>query len=120
MFHSYRSGKQPISDKAWRKLEAAEQRAGMGIAPSANAESLGKANESEDSSAWKDATDLAREGSWQPLAEVLMRRLPIDTLFATAEEILASQAPGAVKQVIAILKILRERVPQEVPPNHIP
>ncbi len=25
MFHAYRSGKYPISDKAWRKLEAAEE-----------------------------------------------------------------------------------------------
>jgi len=29
MFHSYRSGKYPISAKAWRKLEAAEAGAGV-------------------------------------------------------------------------------------------
>ena len=29
MFHSYRSGKYPISSKAWRKLEAAERAAGI-------------------------------------------------------------------------------------------
>lgn len=29
MFHAYRSGKYPISAKAWRKLEAAERKAGI-------------------------------------------------------------------------------------------
>lgn len=29
MFHAYRSGKQPISGKAWQKLEAAEDAAGI-------------------------------------------------------------------------------------------
>lgn len=29
MFHAYRSGKYPISEKAWRKLEAAERAAGI-------------------------------------------------------------------------------------------
>jgi hypothetical protein len=30
MMHAYRSGKYPISPKAWRKLEAAERAAGIG------------------------------------------------------------------------------------------
>jgi hypothetical protein len=30
MFHAYRSGKSPISPKAWRKLEAIERSAGLG------------------------------------------------------------------------------------------
>ncbi|MEO5915610.1 MAG: hypothetical protein ABIS50_15355 [Luteolibacter sp.] len=33
MFFAYRSGKQPISAKAWRKLEAVERAAGTGSAP---------------------------------------------------------------------------------------
>ena len=31
MFHAYRSGKQPISDKVWRKLEQAEQESGLSM-----------------------------------------------------------------------------------------
>jgi hypothetical protein len=31
MFHAYRSGKYPISPKAWRKLELAERAAGLGV-----------------------------------------------------------------------------------------
>jgi hypothetical protein len=31
MFHAYRSGNYPISAKAWRKLEAAELAAGIGV-----------------------------------------------------------------------------------------
>lgn len=49
MFHSYRSGKYPISAKVWRKLEAAEARIGINRRsdPSAgpSAESKGNANE---------------------------------------------------------------------------
>ena len=33
MFHAYRSGKYPISGKAWRKLEAAERTAGITAEP---------------------------------------------------------------------------------------
>lgn len=52
MFHSYRSGKYPISDKAWRKLEAAERAAEVvnSSSPtlpvlSENAENVGKVKE---------------------------------------------------------------------------
>lgn len=52
-YHAYRSGKQPISEKAWRKLEAAERAAGIGVkrieeAPEimGNAECAGKLNDS--------------------------------------------------------------------------
>ena len=31
MFYAYRSGKYPISKKAWSKLETAERRAGIGF-----------------------------------------------------------------------------------------
>ncbi len=44
MFHAYRSGKYPISAKAWAKLEAAERAAGIGNGQSANAENYGNPN----------------------------------------------------------------------------
>ena len=50
MFHSYRSGKYPISDKAWRKLEAAERAAGLideANVPVRTAESEGKVKDSD-------------------------------------------------------------------------
>lgn len=35
MFYGYRSGKYPITEKAWRKLEAAEREAGIGVGEAA-------------------------------------------------------------------------------------
>ena len=47
MFHAYRGGKYPISPKAWRKLEAAEQAAGV-VRKNDPTDSRGSTKNSED------------------------------------------------------------------------
>jgi hypothetical protein len=46
MFYAYRTGKYPISAKAWKKLEAAERSAGIGALKSENAKSSGNLKDS--------------------------------------------------------------------------
>jgi hypothetical protein len=75
MFHAYRSGKYPISPKAWRKVEAAERAAGIGSAAAAasgeNAESESKVKDAEAEYGKKPEVDLP----WQVGLVAAMTRI---------------------------------------------
>ena len=88
MFYGYRSGSYPISDKAWRKLEAAERAAGLGIPESAPPPALGEPSAEPPPDHGDGAAEMARR-----IADLLRPDLP--GLFPMAELIGRMEAAGA-------------------------
>lgn len=129
MFHSYRSGKQPISDKAWRKLEAAEKRAGLTLPPPPNAENLTKPKDVLDPQMQKT---LAAARDFNEALAPAQRRLVRDCLrqldyylSGIAENDAANGLPASLlglsherlDQFAKDAQALRESAPQEAAPE---
>jgi hypothetical protein len=107
MFHSYRSGKQPISDKAWRKLEAAEARAGIGQPLGADAESSGKVKDSGAAMGGKEAGK-----DYKTLFYKVAQESDLTWLLDRVDQFLEEAAGGdveAAKLAQLLLPILRSR-----------
>lgn len=109
---AYRSGKQPISDKAWRKLEAAEARAGLGLPAARNAESSGKVKES------------APPDLYKTLFYKVAHESDLNWLLDRVDELLRGAASGdteAAKAALLLMPILRTRCDALLPsPPHHP